>query len=106
MARVVAVCSGTALLALTAMCAAGDARAAQPPITGKLDRSGLVVLAVAPDGRVSTARTRRGRFSIVPPAARVTLHLRSPDGGYAGPITADTRGTVARDAKRPPKCAR
>jgi hypothetical protein len=66
--------------------AAAAAPAEQPPITGTLSVPGYTVMALAADGQVTTAPAPTGRFRIVPPAARVTLQLRAPDGTYAGPV--------------------
>jgi len=55
-------------------------------ITGKLDKDGYTVIAVAANGTATTAYAKRGRFTLRPPAKRVTLHLRAPDGRYAGPV--------------------
>jgi hypothetical protein len=82
------VAASIALLAVSA-CAGAAPRA----ITGKLNRTGHSVIAHAPNGRVTVAQTVRGRFRIVPPSKRVTLHLRGPDGRYAGPIVIAGRGT-------------
>lgn len=75
---------------------AGPASAAtrQQAITGKLSRSGYTVIAVAAGGQVNAVLARRGSFSVRPPAALVTLHLRAPSGSYAGPIV------VGRDRTR------
>jgi hypothetical protein len=55
------------------------------PITGKLDRAGLTVIALTADGAVSRARARP-RFRIVPSAETVTLHIRDRTGTYLGPV--------------------
>jgi hypothetical protein len=65
--------------------------ARQQAITGKLDRRGLIVLALAPDGRVSRVRATPG-FRLVPRAATVTLHLRDRTGTYLGPVVVAGRG--------------
>jgi hypothetical protein len=70
-----------ALLA-TSVPAAG----APKPISGKLTRPGYTVAALAADGHARVVRTSRGKFRLRPSARRVTLHLRAPDGVYAGPI--------------------
>jgi hypothetical protein len=66
--------------------AAAAAPAPQAAITGTLSVPGYTVMALAADGRVTTASATTGRFRIRPPDARVTLQLRAPDGTYAGPI--------------------
>jgi hypothetical protein len=74
---------------------------AQPkPITGKLDRPGYTVIALAAGGEARTVIAQDGSFSVEPPAATVSLHLRAPDGTYAGPVVLeDTTDRVAQ-AKR------
>lgn len=67
--------------------------AAQAPITGTLSSSApYSVIAIAPNGLSTTTRTRKGRFTIVPPAATTTLHLRLR-GDYRGPIVLRSLGT-------------
>lgn len=70
------------------------AAAAPKPITGTLSKSGYTVIALAANGKATSVRAKRGRFRLVPPARRVTLHLRARNGTYAGPIV------VAGNAKR------
>ena len=91
--RVGASCVGASLLAV--LSTSGPAAAAPKPITGKLSKPGYSVIALAPNGRATLARTRRGAFRVRPPARSVTLHLRAPDGTYAGPIVAGRRGSRA-----------
>ena len=67
------------------------AQTAPAPITGKLDRRGLVVVALGPEGRVTVARARPG-FRLVPPTVRVTLHVRDRSGRYRGPVVVTGRG--------------
>jgi hypothetical protein len=62
------------------------ASAAAKPITGKLDQSGYTVIALASSGKATTDRAPTGEFRLRPPAPTVTLHLRTGDGTYAGPI--------------------
>ena len=76
-----------------ALVTAESAVAARQPITGSLSKPGFTIIALAADGGAASARVRGRRFRIVPPAARVTLHLRSAGGRYAGPV-------VAASAKR------
>jgi hypothetical protein len=70
------------------------ASAAPKRISGKLDTPGFTLLALAKSGASESDRARRGRFRLTPPAKRVTLQLRAPDGTYAGPVV------VAREGKR------
>src|SRR6266480_3276310 len=83
-ARIGVLCVGAALLALLA--ASEPADAAFKPITGKLSKPGYTVIALAANGKAKVARASRRRFRLRPPAKRVTLHLRAPNGNYAGPI--------------------
>lgn len=76
-----------ALAVAVAFAALAPAAQARNPITGTLDKPGFTVVAMARDGRVtlSTAKAN-GDFRIVPPASRVTLHLRTKAGQYGGPV--------------------
>ena len=65
-------------LALGAPSLAGAA--ALKPITGKLNKRGYTVIALAANGEARSVIAKGGSFRIVPPAARVTLQLRAPDG--------------------------
>lgn len=78
-------------LLLTTAPASGKPR----PITGKLSEPGHTVIALAANGKAKSARAARGTFRIVPPAKRVTLHLRAPDGVYAGPVVIRRSGARA-----------
>lgn len=89
--RVGASCIGAFLLAVLAT--SGPAAAAPKPITGKLSKPGYSVIALAPTGTATLARARRGTFRVRPPARSVTLHLRAPDGTYAGPIVVGRKGS-------------
>jgi hypothetical protein len=77
---------GALLTGLAVAAAAAPGPAPTPPITGTLSVRGYTVMALAADGQVTTVAATIGRFRIRPPAARVTLQLRAPDGTYAGPI--------------------
>ncbi len=63
----------------------------QKKITGTLSKGGYTVIALAKDGEAKTDRAPKGNFKLRPPAKKVTLHLRAPDGTYAGPIVVATR---------------
>jgi len=76
-------CCAAAVLALVTPAAAATRFA---PIGGTLSKRGYTVIALAADGKASSVRASRGGFSLRPPAGRVTLQLRAPDGIYAGPI--------------------
>ena len=56
------------------------------PITGKLSKAGYTVIALASTGRAVSVRARAGGFTLRPPALKVTLQLRAPNGVYAGPV--------------------
>lgn len=86
-ARVGASCVGVLAGVLAA---SGPAAAAPKPISGKLSKPGYTVIALAPNGQAAV-RARRGKFKLRPPPARVTLHLRAPNGTYAGPIVIGRR---------------
>ena len=70
------------------------------PITGKLNKRGYTVIALAANGQARSVIAKGGSFRVVPPAARVTLQLRAPDGVYAGPVVLQEKG-----AKRKPNLA-
>ncbi len=80
-----------ALAAVAALSVSAIASAKPKPITGKLSKSGYTVLALADSGKATSTRVKSRRFSLRPPAQRVTLHLRKSDGTYAGPIVLDVR---------------
>ncbi len=75
--------------------AAAPAAAAPKPITGTLSKPGYTVIALAANGKAKSVRAARGSFKLRPPAASVTLHLRAPNGIYAGPIVIGRKGTRA-----------
>ena len=72
--------------------ASSPAGAARQPITGKLTKANYTVIALEPGGKGRLARARTGRFSVRPPARSVTLQLRGPNGGYAGPVVVGRAG--------------
>ena len=74
------------LAAVALLAAAGPAAAAPKPISGKLSKPGYTLIALAANGEATSVRARRGKFKLRPPAKSVTLHLRSPNGTYAGPV--------------------
>ncbi|MEA2393428.1 MAG: hypothetical protein QOJ82_1319 [Solirubrobacteraceae bacterium] len=71
-----------------------SAFAKQAPITGKLSKPGYTLVALAASGKATSVRVN-GTFELVPPANRVTLHLRSKSGVYAGPIVVGRSGAKA-----------
>ena len=79
--------AGSCLIAALAVLGVTPPAAAAPKrITGKLSKSHYTVIALADDGEARSVHVRRARFSLKPPAKRVTLHLRAPNGTYAGPV--------------------
>ena len=70
----------------SAATAVAAGKQAQKWITGRLDKPGYTVIALASNGKASSTRVRDRSFRLRPPASRVTLHLRAPNGVYAGPI--------------------
>ncbi|MGZ4331224.1 MAG: hypothetical protein ACXVXL_24865 [Solirubrobacteraceae bacterium] len=66
-------------------------------ISGKLTKPGYTVIALAANGKMTSARAARGTFALRPPAAAVTLQLRAPNGVYGGPIViaVEKRGKLA-----------
>ena len=75
-----------------------SAATAQEPVTGTLSQPNYTVIALAPNGEAKTALAGPdGSFSLTPTAETVTLHLRAPDGTYAGPITlAESEAAIAQ----------
>ena len=55
-------------------------------ITGKLNKRGYTVVALAKDGTAISAKATTGAFKVKAPGGTVTLQLRAPDGRYAGPV--------------------
>jgi hypothetical protein len=85
----------SSVVGLLALLAAGmPVAAAAKPITGKLTKPDLTVLALAEDGESESDRAEGREFRLEPPAKKVTLHLRANDGTYAGPIA------IRKDGKR------
>ena len=74
------------VVALLFVVAPVTAAARPAPISGTLSTSGYTVIALAANGKATSVRARGGGFSLRPPASRVTLQLRAPNGVYAGPI--------------------
>jgi hypothetical protein len=75
------------LVASLALLATGAPVSAAPKrISGKLSKPGYTVIALAASGEAATAHARDRNFRLSPPSRRVTLHLRGPDGVYAGPV--------------------
>jgi hypothetical protein len=70
---------------------AGAAAKPLKPISGKLSKRGYTVIALTAGRGATTVHVRGRRFRLRPPARGVTLHLRAPDGTYAGPIVVGRR---------------
>jgi hypothetical protein len=83
------------LVASLVLLAASAPAAAPKRITGKLNKPGYTVIALAADGRATSVRARRGGFTLRPPADRVTLNLRAPSGKYAGSVVVAGSGKRA-----------
>jgi hypothetical protein len=91
----------TGVLACVALfgATAASATAAPKPITGKLTKGGLTVIALARSGEAaSKVAKRNGKFKLKAPAKKVTLHLRARDGTYAGPVVIAKRGKKGKTA--------
>jgi hypothetical protein len=73
-----------ALLALLAVSA--PAGATPKRISGTLSKRGYTVIALAANGKATAVRVKQRGFRLRPPAKRVTLHLRTRNGRYGGPI--------------------
>jgi hypothetical protein len=87
-------CCAAAVLALVAPATAATKRA---PISATLSKRDYTVIALAANGKATSVRASHGGFSLRPPADRVTLQLRAPDGIYAGPVVigSDQHGAIA-----------
>jgi hypothetical protein len=83
------------LVATVALLAEDAAAAAPKRITGKLSKPGYTVIALAANGDAAAVRASGGSFRLQPPAKRVTVHLRGPDGRYAGPVVVGRAGKRA-----------
>ena len=68
------------------------------PITGTLSKPAYTVIALDSGGNAKTALAAAdGSFTLTPTAETVSLHLRAPDGTYAGPITlAESEAAIAQ----------
>jgi hypothetical protein len=71
-----------------ALFAAAPAAAERAPITGTLAKPGYTLVAVGYDGKMTSTKARRFRLRS---SGKVTLHLRSSRGKYAGPVVVGTR---------------
>lgn len=75
------------------------AAATLKPITGRIDKPGYTVIALAATGQAGSVIAPSGSFRVVPPAATVTLQLRAPDGVYAGPVVLQEQGDIVKEAR-------
>jgi hypothetical protein len=81
------------LAVLASLALAAPAQAKPKPITGKLSKAGYTVIALAANGKARAVKAHGKRFSVVPPASKVTLHLRDAAGIYAGPVVIARKGS-------------
>jgi hypothetical protein len=79
-------------VSLVLLAASPTDAAATKRITGKLSKPGYTVIALAASGKARSVRAKGGRFRLRPPAKRISLQLRAPNGSYAGPIVVGRRG--------------
>ena len=83
-----------------------SAPASAAPITGKLDTAGYTVMALAANGQARAVIASDGNFTLEPPAETLTLHLRGPDGTYAGPVVLREQGGEVAQATSAVKSAK
>ena len=74
---------------VVALLFAATSASATRPIRGKLSERGHTLIALHANGTAQSVKVRGRRFRLRPPAASVTLHLRAPNGTYAGPVVVD-----------------
>jgi hypothetical protein len=82
------------VLGLTSTCmlfAASVPAGAAKAIKGKLSEPGYTVIALTGEGRMTSAGAEPD-FRLRTVAPKVTLHLRDPDGKYAGPVVVGDAG--------------
>ena len=91
--RLVSVCAGAVVVASSAV--PTGAAGAPKPITGRLSAPGHTLIALAADGGANSVLSGTGSFRLRPRAKTVTLHLRGPNGVYAGPVVIRPRGRLA-----------
>jgi hypothetical protein len=82
--------SCAAILLALAVSLPASAAAKLAPISGQLSKPGYTLIALADSGKASSVRVKHAKFKLRPPAKLVTLHLRAPDGVYAGPVVVGT----------------
>jgi hypothetical protein len=80
-----------ALLAVVAAPALAKPKA----VSGSLSAKGYTVIALSYSGKATSVDVRGGKFTLVPPAAKFTLHLRAKNGKYGGPIVVGGSGRSA-----------
>lgn len=91
-------------LALVGILALPASAPAAKPISGKLSKRGYTVIALDASGQAKSVVPKRGKFKLRPRGNQVTLHLRAPDGTYAGPIV--VRGAGGGKGTKKAKSAR
>jgi hypothetical protein len=84
---------------IVGMLTASDPTEARKTITGKLSKRGYTVIALDRNGHARSIFAKRGSFRLRPPGKQVTLHLRAPNGTYAGPIVVRRVGGGTRKAR-------
>ena len=81
-------------LAVAALAAFPGAALARPkPVTGSLGGKGYTLIALGYNGKASSVQVK-GKFKLVPPAKKFTLHLRAANGKYAGPVVVGGKGKL------------
>jgi hypothetical protein len=80
---------------LLALAASAPHATAAKPITGKLSEPGYTVIALTANGKARSVVAKRRAFRLTPRAERATLHLRAPNGIYAGPVVIRGQGRRA-----------
>jgi hypothetical protein len=90
--RAAARIGGLGIVSLALLVASAADAVAIRRITGKLDKPGYTVIALAANGKAKSVVAKRGKFRLRPRAKRVTLQLRAPDGVYAGPVVIRGQG--------------
>jgi hypothetical protein len=86
-----AIASSLAVAALAAF--PGAALARPKPVTGSLGAKGYTLIALGYNGKASSVQVK-GKFKLVPPAKKFTLHLRAANGKYAGPVVVGGKGKL------------
>ena len=85
-----AIASSIVVAALAAF--PGAASAKRGPVTGSLSAKGYTLIALGYNGKATSVQVK-GKFKLVPPAKKFTLHLRAASGKYAGPVVVGGNGS-------------